>query len=294
MFELRPLGERTFVIQAPVRLGVSLLGEGRVALVDSGLDAQYAKRVLRLLEAEKWTLEWIVHTHSHADHIGGNAVLTERTGCRVLATAGERPFVEQPMLEPTMLYGGNPPRELLGKHTLASPSPVFATLPEGLPGELEMIPLPGHSPDMVGFQTPDGVCFLGDSLLSEAALQKHGIPYLYDVGKHLRTLDFLTGIRARWYVPSHVDPLENLEALIEVNRAAVMAVIQVLLSKARLPRSEEDLFAEVKAHFALADNAVSYALVTSTLRAYLTYLLEAGLIDQVYESGRRMCCTVER
>jgi hydroxyacylglutathione hydrolase len=60
---------------------VYLLVEGRdAALVDPG-DAEVA---LALAEAHRAAPRWILHTHGHADHTGGSAVLRARLGARVL------------------------------------------------------------------------------------------------------------------------------------------------------------------------------------------------------------------
>ena len=43
--------------------------------------------------------------------------------------------------------------------------------------ELEIVPLHGHTPGMIGVATADNVLFAGDSFFSVYILEKHGIPY---------------------------------------------------------------------------------------------------------------------
>lgn len=43
---------------------------------------------------------------------------------------------------------------------------------EGFPGEVEVIPLPGHFFDMVGYRMPDGAVFLADCVSSRETLDK--------------------------------------------------------------------------------------------------------------------------
>lgn len=65
-------------------------------------------------------------------------------------------------------------------------SPLTAdVLPEGW----ELLPLPGHFLDMVGFRTPDDVVYLADCLASRETLDKYGIAFLYDVSAYLATLE---------------------------------------------------------------------------------------------------------
>jgi hydroxyacylglutathione hydrolase len=51
--------------------------------VTGGVDPAVAEPVLERLAAHGWTLDWILSTHHHADHTGGNLALKEATGCRV-------------------------------------------------------------------------------------------------------------------------------------------------------------------------------------------------------------------
>src|SRR5918995_6078124 len=47
------------------------------------VDPAVAEPVLERLGARGWTLDWILSTHHHADHTGGNLALKQATGCRI-------------------------------------------------------------------------------------------------------------------------------------------------------------------------------------------------------------------
>jgi hydroxyacylglutathione hydrolase len=51
--------------------------------VTAVVDPAVAAPVLKRLKARGWTLDWILSTHHHADHTGGNLEIKEATGCRV-------------------------------------------------------------------------------------------------------------------------------------------------------------------------------------------------------------------
>ena len=55
----------------------------------TSIDTPDAKAILAALDEEGWTLSQIWNTHHHFDHIGGNAELVKKTGCKVYAPAGE-------------------------------------------------------------------------------------------------------------------------------------------------------------------------------------------------------------
>ena len=75
MYELIRVGNRTCYIDSPSKIGIYQHAGAEVCLIDSGNDGGAAKKVLRHLEAEGWALSAIFNTHSHADHVGGNALL---------------------------------------------------------------------------------------------------------------------------------------------------------------------------------------------------------------------------
>ena len=85
-----------------------ILHDRRAVLVDSGLDRDTAKKILRHIESLKITLAAVVITHAHADHCGGAATIRSRTGAPVYAPALEADVVASPIWEPLYLYSGAP------------------------------------------------------------------------------------------------------------------------------------------------------------------------------------------
>ena len=193
MYELIQAGENTFYIDCPTKLGVFRTSQGAY-LIDSGNSKDAGKRARQMLDANGWPLLGILNTHSHADHIGGNRFLQDRTGCRIFAHGIEGAFTEHPILEPAFLCGGCPCRDLRHKLLLAQESRVSPFTDPGFPSQIEVIPLPGHSFDMVGFRTPDNVVFLADCVASQATLSKYAVSFLYDVDAYLNTLDQVEAI----------------------------------------------------------------------------------------------------
>ena len=222
MYELHQVGKNTYYIDCPAKIGVWDAGDG-VYLIDSGSDKDAGRRVKKILDEKGWRLKAILNTHSHADHIGGNRYLQSQTGCAVFASGIEADFTRHPLLEPSFLYGGCPPEELRHKFLLAQESAVSDAEP---PAELQVIPLPGHSFDMVGFRTPDDVVFLADCLSSASTLEKYGVPFLYDVGAALATLEAVAEMKAALFVPAHADAAADVSALALLNREKLLAECQ--------------------------------------------------------------------
>lgn len=105
------LKKHTGLIKGSVNTGVIIRGSDCL-LIDTGIDRQAGKQILRCLSQEGLTPQVIINTHSHADHYGGNAYLREQTGARVYATRLEKAIIENPYLEPFYLFSAAPVRHL--------------------------------------------------------------------------------------------------------------------------------------------------------------------------------------
>ena len=167
MYELIQVAENSYYIQSPAKIGLVKLNEKEVCLIDTGNDKDAGKKIKKVLDANGWTLKAIYNTHSNADHIGGNQYLQKQTGCKIYAPGIECDFTNHPILEPAYLYGGCPPKDLRHKFLLAQESKVEYLNKDVLPEGLEIIELPGHFFDMVGFRTKDDVVYLADCLSSK-------------------------------------------------------------------------------------------------------------------------------
>ncbi len=276
MYELIPARGRTCYIDCPTKIGVFFTGENRVCFIDSGNKKDTGKKLRQILEQKGWELQCILNTHSHADHIGGNHYLQEQTGCGIFAGGVENAFTRYPLLEPSFLYGGCPPEELRHKFLMAQESDALEFSHPDFPGEIQALPLPGHSLHMTGFCTPDDVVFLGDAVVSAETLEKYGISYLYDVEMTLRTLDAIEQMEAALFIPSHAEPTEAIGELVRLNREKIFEVGDRIVSLCKVPHTTEKLLGELFTAYHLTMTFEQHALIGSTLRSYLTWLKDLG------------------
>ena len=173
MYELIQVSEQSYYIQSPAKIGLVKLNEQDVYLIDSGNDKDVGRKVRQLLDANGWRLTDIYNTHSNADHIVGNKYLQGQTGCTIYEPGIDCAFTRHPILEPSFLYGGYSCKELRHKFLMAQESDAQELTKECLPEGFEIIPLPGHFFDMVGFRTTDDVVYLADCLSSWGTLDKY-------------------------------------------------------------------------------------------------------------------------
>lgn len=286
MYELIPVAPHTYYIQSPAKIGVVETSDGHVVLIDSGNDKEAGRKVRQHLDRQGWTLDAIYNTHSNADHIGGNAYLAKQTGCALYAPGIEAAFTQHPILEPALLYGGYPMKALRHKFLLAQESDAQPLTPEHLPAGFELIPLPGHFFDMIGLRTPDDVVFLADCLSSQATLDKYQISYVYDVAAYLDTLEHVKEMQATLFVPAHADATDNIAPLAQYNIDKVNEIAGHILDFCAAPHTFEEVLQHLFTSYDLAMTFEQYALVGSTVRNYLSWLLDSERLSATFTDNR--------
>lgn len=285
MYELIQVLNNTYYINCPAKIGLYLDGDKGVYLIDSGNDKEAGRKVRQILDKNGWALRAILCTHSHADHIGGCKYLKAQTGCKVYAPGVERDFTRHTLLEPALLYGGFPPKALRHKFLMAQESDADELASAELPEGFEIIPLPGHCFEMVGFRTPDNVVFLADCLSSRATLEKYRIGFIYDVQAYLDTLEKVKSLSGAFFVPAHAEACEDVSELAQYNIDTVNEIAGRIKSICTQPVNFEALLKRLFDEYALELSFEQYALVGSTVKSYLAWLMDKVQLKAECESN---------
>lgn len=286
MFNLKSVGEHTYYIDLPSRIGIYKPDDSNsVYLIDSGNDGRVANRILKIIRQQGWEIKAIFNTHCHADHVGGNAYLQEKTACEIYVPDIDCGAVNNPLLNPVMLYGAYPTKELTHRFYLAEKSVAKPLSEAQLPKGLECIPLYGHTMGMVGFKTCDDILFVADSVSSPDVLKKYIATYLVDVERYLQTLSELEVMQGRLFIPSHCEAVENIKPLVEINRSYVERIIDEIVGFCSTPRLCDEIIKHFFDNNEIGFNMMQYALVSSTIRSYLSYLRERGEITIEYKDN---------
>ena len=288
MFELHQLTESAYYIESPAKIGLIRLNETDVCLIDSGNDKDAGRKVRQILDANGWKLKAIYNTHSNADHIGGNKYLQTQTGCDIFAPGMERDFTVHPLLEPSFLYGGFPPKDLRHKFLMAQESEADELTQDALPDGMKIVPLSGHFFDMVGFETADGAMFLADCLSNRETLEKYQITFVYDVAAYLETLERVKTMQAKVFVPAHAEITGEIAPLAQYNIEKVHEIAERILELCQKPMQFESLLQQLFLAYSLAMTFEQYVLVGSTVRSYLAWLKDNGRVEALFENGQML------
>ena len=177
-------------------------------------------------------------------------------------------------------------KALRHKFLLAQESNAQPLTPEHLPAGFELIPLPGHFFDMIGLRTPDDVVFLADCLSSQATLDKYQISYVYDVAAYLDTLKRIKEMHAALFVPAHADATEDIAPLAQYNIDKVNEIAGHILDFCAAPHTFEEVLQHLFTSYDLAMTFEQYALVGSTVRNYLSWLLDSENLSANFSDNR--------
>lgn len=291
--DLVRLADGVHYLRGAVNCGLVETESGLLA-VDTGLDRGAANRIVRAAEELGRPLVAILNTHAHADHHGGNAHLVRRLGIPVYAPAVEEAVIREPRYEPVYLFGGaEPVGALANKFLQAEPSPVDHVVRPGatvtIDGRaLEIVDLAGHSLAQVGVRA-GSVVLAADAFFGVEPLAKHGIPFLVDAGRMRRSLDALRALEgAAWLVPGHGEALDDPDATLDANAAALDAGFEWLGARLhRGPAGTEDLLVEFGERFGLRlSDPSSWVLNRTAMLGFLSSMERAGEAAVLLEGGR--------
>lgn len=291
MFELIQSGTDTWYMSAPTNIGIYRYSPEEVCMIDCG-DRTCAGNALAHIRENGWRITKLFLTHSHTDHVSGASWLKEQTGCEVFAPGISAAAVKYSFLVSTTLYGGRPSPEMCGRLLLPPPCECREFTPDDLPAGLTFRRLDGHDMAQAVFCTRDGVWFTADAVISADALSKHRISFIYDIEKHLHSLDELSELKGELFIPSHDLPCSDIRPLVGTNIAAVSEVSRDIIGMCRTPQAIDDLIAQSLEKYRIRLYLMQYLLVGQTVRSYVSWLLEKGLLKEIYD-GTRLLFTSE-
>jgi len=146
MFTVGMLGTNCFLVGDPE--------SGESVIIDPGFDHESeANAILSEVRRSGFRIKYIINTHGHPDHTGGNRVLKERSGAPILIYEDDASFLSNPR----------------ANHKLRDGDWIeFGNI------RLRVVHTPGHSPGSMALLAEDCV-FSGDTLFA-GSIGRYDLP----------------------------------------------------------------------------------------------------------------------
>lgn len=289
---MQQINGNSYYFQSQVSIGGYKVGH-QLLLIDTGNDDSSIRKAIR--NFDNIEVIGIFNTHSHADHCGGNAYIQKNFNVNTYCPEVEHAFVQNPILEPTYLYGAHPLETLQNKFLMAKPSKVTHIIESEAPidvlfkeGTHRFIPisLKGHSPNQYGFLSPDDIAYLGDALIACEMIDKHPLIFTYNVAEHYKSLERLKTLSAKGYVIAHGGFYTQIDDLINANIQALNATQYHLLNAlVDAPMTIDQLHNMLSNVYHLNETLPLHILNRSVIKAHISYLVDLKHVQLEIEKG---------
>ena len=193
---------------------ILLKGGDRSVLVDSGYGREATITLAKVsAELAGRPLDWLVNTHCHSDHMGGNAAVRRAHGCRLSIPVGEAPLIDAWDEQTLWLSYADQRCERFAFDDTIAPGDVLDW------GDLawRAIAAPGHDMGALMFH-----CEEERLLITGDALWENGFGVLLPgPGREERlaaarsTLESIAGLDVGTVIPGHGAPFSNVAEALE-------------------------------------------------------------------------------
>lgn len=289
--KLEKLTDKTFVLTTQfANVGIFHLNESEVILIDTG-HIHEAKDLSQYFEQHRMKIAGIINTHGHIDHVGANFILQAQYDCQIAMPYVDHIFCEDisryymsfstSVVEGLSVYGQG---TFKVSHLIGEDETEF----EFCGVRFEAIALKGHTYNQKGIVTPDGICFLGDSLIHLDVIEKAKFPVVTHIGWHFETMESLRSLDYRHYVLGHGSVLSGnkmLNEFVEENFVYFNRKIDEIEGLLTVASKFDDLMFELNKLYNIRKNIFKYFVAERTIRAILSYLEQEKRIQIVIENG---------
>lgn len=290
MMKLKNIKGNTFWIRGGTNTGVYIFEDRSALLIDTGLGGERQERMIEILDDNNITVKYIISTHEHEDHSGGNHQIKERyKDVKIFSSYKSKLYIENPDIYMDFLTGGRRTQILekeLSKYIL-HPNKIDEVIYPGqtlkLNGhDFEIVDCSGHTEGCIAVITDDKVAFFADLMISKNSLEKFEFLFMSDYSSQIKSLDRVRILDFELGVLGHSSKIYSKKEMMEVadyNYEALMGLVEFVLNFLEEPRTFDELIKEFLDRRKLTCNYIAYLEYRNSLNATISYLLDTDVID---------------
>ena len=274
-------GQTYCIVTGYSRLPVYKLNETDVIMIDSGLPREW-EGIESCLDKEKLFVKAVITSHYHPDHVGNHLKLRRKYGAKLYLS----PFAANAKAEPMNMLGGMvgiTTYRQVQRHFGESFAPDFlidwnAPSLEAEGVVFQILQLPGHCPEHMGFITPDNVGYVADTVLSKNIIEHLRSTFTTCVELELTSKEKLTELTCDKYIVAHNAVCDSIRELAIQNREHMLERLRLL---EEIAEEYMDLDTLVARFLTVTNNVPDSVRKIAGTRHNLT-----PLIDYLMDTGR--------
>ena len=224
-------GNTYCIVTGYSRLPVYKLDEKNIIMIDSGLPREW-EGIESCLDKEKLFVKAVITSHYHPDHIGNHLKLRNKYGTILYLS----PFAAAAKADPMNMLGsmaGITTYRQVKNHFGEVFAPDFfldwnAPSIEVEGAVFQILQLPGHCAEHMGFITPDNVGYVADTVLSKNIIEHLRSTFTTCVELDLQSKEKLTELTCDKYIVAHNAVCDSIRELALQNRDHMLARLELL------------------------------------------------------------------
>lgn len=283
-------GDTYCLVTGYSRIPVFKLGGGQAVMMDSGLAMPYRDGIMNALAEEGLRVVAVLTSHAHIDHTGNHRALQETHGAKIYMTDFDAAVSEDPMKMKAYLYCSS------YRGVMSYAESMFCRAdcriaPEDRRVEIEgakfeILRLPGHAPEHVGFVTPDRVAYLADTIMSESVLHSVRMPYSMCCERDIQTKKMVREMSYDRYIVAHNGVHSDVSKLADQNIKNLVEKINIIEELVDHYMSLESIVAQGSAAMGVhGDTVYKINVAERNIRVFVEHLLDTKRLVQRANDG---------
>lgn len=266
------------------------LDEHRCIFLDSGWSWE-RKAFKEALERYELQPVGAMASHNHEDHIGNHAWMKQTYGTEICMSIGEAVTVSSPIQLKSQFS-----RMSLGAMYSFAGDTVVQTDQYIGAGEEETCfqgvtfrihHTPGHSVDHICIGTPDGVCYVGDLVMTDSVLETAKLPYHLIHSTARESMEQMRNVTGyTHFLATHYGVFKDISAIVDRNIAHLDWICEQYLALMEEPMTWEQILIQVVERNQLFTKDEIKALAfEQNAQYFMEYLRDTGKVNVLMERG---------